>query len=98
MTVVELFQSGVEQEKDGNPLGAAQTFEDTLKRNPQFVPALLKLAYRDCLAANFAEAHQKIDRALEANKDDPATQYAAGVIHRAAGEWAEAEKSFAVSI
>ncbi len=98
MTAEELYLRGVEQEKDGAPEAAARTYEQVLQRAPHYIPALLKLAYRDYGAANVDSAQQKIDRALLNKSSDPALLYAAGVVRRAAGNWAEAESAFSASL
>jgi tetratricopeptide (TPR) repeat protein len=98
MTAEELYLRGVEQEKDGSPEAAARTYKQVLQRKPDYVPALLKLAYRDYEAANLDAAQQKIERALVEKGSDPALFYAAGVIRRAAGNWAEADSAFSASL
>ncbi len=98
MTAEDLYLRGVEQEKNGDQEAAAKTYEQILQRKPGYVPALLKLAYRDYGAANFDAAQQKIDRALAQNNDDPAVLYAAGVVRRAAGRWSEADSAFSASL
>jgi tetratricopeptide (TPR) repeat protein len=98
MTAEELYLEGVEQEKDGQPEAAERTYEQVLQRAPHYIPALLKLAYRDYGAANLDAAQQRIDRALLDKSSDPALLYASGVVRRAAGNWAAAESAFSASL
>ncbi len=98
MTVEELYLRGVEQEKNGDPEGAIRTYKQVLRRNSGYVPALLKLARCDYAAADLVAAQQKVDAALAQSHDDPAVQYAAGIVHRAAGRWAAAESAFSASL
>ncbi|HET7841006.1 MAG TPA: tetratricopeptide repeat protein, partial [Terriglobia bacterium] len=98
MTIEELYQRGVEQEKNGDSEGAARTYDQVLRRKPGYVPALLKLARRDYAAADLNAAQQKIGAALAQSPDDPAAQYAAGIVHRAAGRWAAAERALSASV
>jgi tetratricopeptide (TPR) repeat protein len=98
MTVEEVFLAGVEQEKDGQEDAAAETYGQVLERDPGYVPALLKRAWRSYRAANFAEAEGFIARALARNSSDPAIHYAAGVVYRAAQRWGLAQDALWAAI
>ncbi|MGA2631681.1 MAG: DUF5107 domain-containing protein, partial [Terriglobia bacterium] len=98
MTVEELFLAGVEQEKDGQEDAAAETYGQVLERDPGYVPALLKRAWRSYRAADFAEAEGYIARALARNNSDPAIHYAAGVVYRAAQRWGLAQDALWAAI
>jgi tetratricopeptide (TPR) repeat protein len=93
MTVEELFLAGVEEEKDGQENAAADTYTEVLAREPGYVPALLKQAWRSYRAANFVQAESFIARALARNASDPAIHYAAGVVYRASQRWGLAQES-----
>jgi tetratricopeptide (TPR) repeat protein len=98
MTAEELYLRGVDQEKDGDPQAAEQTYKQALRSNPNYVPALLKLAWRDYTAADFDSAHEIINQALAQNSNDPAAQYAAGLLFRSTERWSEAESAFSASM
>ena len=91
MSVEELFLAGVEEEKDGDEEAAAEVYTEVLKRDPGYVPALLKQAWRNYRAANIVQAESFITRALARNSSDPAIQYAAGVVYRASQRWGMAQ-------
>jgi len=92
------FLNGVDQEKRGDPEGAVQTYRQVLERDPAYIPALLKLAWRSYRAADFSAAEDLIKRGLARSGSDPQLQYAAGVIYRAEGRWGLAEDAFWTSI
>jgi len=98
MTVEEQFLYGINQEKDGREPAAQATFAAVLKRDPGFVPALLKQAWSNYFAANFPAAQQSVAHALVRNNTSPDANYAAGVIYRAAGRLALANDAFWASI
>ncbi|HEV2493826.1 MAG TPA: DUF5107 domain-containing protein [Terriglobia bacterium] len=98
MTVEEQFLYGVSQEKDGQEVAAQATFAAVLARDPGYVPALLKQAWSDYLAADFLAAQQSIARALARNNASPDAHYTAGVIYRATGRLALAADAFWASI
>jgi len=98
MSVEALFLFGVEQEKDGKEEAAAETYQRVLERDPGYVPALLKLAWRQYRSADFQSAERYIARALARNGTDPAVHYAAGVIYRAAQRWTLAQDAFWAAI
>lgn len=98
MTVEELFRLGVAEETSGHDLAAHATFQQVLERDSGYVPALLKIAWWDYRAADFAGAEQAVRRALERAGDDPEVHYAAGVVYRATGRPTLAEDAFWSSI
>lgn len=98
LTVEELFLRGAEQEKDGNEEAAAATYEQALQRDPGFIPALLKQAWRYYRSEDFARAEDSIRGAIGRDPSDQQVQFAAGVIYRASGRWALAEDAFWASI
>lgn len=84
MSVEELYLSGVEQEQDGKEEATAGIFTRVLDRDPAYIPALLKLAWRSYGGADFTQAQGFIARALARDSRNPQTHYAAGVIYRGA--------------
>jgi len=98
MTVDELFQHGVLQEKNSQPDAALRTYQEVLERDPLNIPALLKLAWQDYRAANLPSEEQRIARAMSRNSVDPAVHYAAGVIYRASGRLTLAQDALWASI
>jgi tetratricopeptide (TPR) repeat protein len=98
MTATQLYLRGVDQEKDGDAGAAGRSYEEVLRRDPEYTPALLKLAYRDYAAGDLNAAQQKIEKALQQGGSNPEVKYAAGVFSRAAGRWAEAAADFSASV
>jgi len=98
MTVEEIYLRGIEQEKHGNSEAAAKSYELALQRDPQHIPALLKLAWRDYDAADFDSALAKIALAEKRDNTNPDVQYAAGVIYRAKGDLTKAQDAFWLSL
>ena len=97
-SVEELFLQGVLEEKEGNWKNAQQLFDETLKRDPTYIPVLCKLATQQYRAANFPLAEKYIERAIQQDAAAPQTQYLAGVIYRAAGKTNRAQDAFWTSI
>jgi tetratricopeptide (TPR) repeat protein len=98
MSVEELFLRGVEQEKDGHENAAAATYLQVLDRDAGYVPALLKLAWRDYRAADFQSAEGYLARALARDGTSPQTHYVAGVVYRAAQRWGLAQDALWAAI
>ncbi len=94
LTIEELFLRGVDAEGEGTPLEAARIYNEVLARDSGYVPALMKLAARQYLAADFPSAEALIVRALARDPKDPRVQYLAGVIYRGAGELHTAKDAF----
>ena len=98
MTVEELFLLGVTQEKHGDDEAAQATFEEVLRRDPGYVPALVKQAWQRYRSGDFPGAENSIARALARNAFDPDVHYAAGAIYRASERWTLAQDAFWASI
>jgi tetratricopeptide (TPR) repeat protein len=98
MTVQQLFLYGANTEKDGKEEAAAEIYRRVLERDPGYVPALLKQAWRRLRSADFQGAEGSIYRALARNANDPEVNYAAGVIYRASRRWTLAEDAFWAAI
>src|SRR5271157_5487776 len=98
MTVEELFLHGVDQEKGGDDQAAQTTFEEVLRRDPGYVPALREQAWRRYRGGDFPGAENSIARALARSAFDPEVHYAAGVVYRASGRWTLAQDAFWASI
>jgi tetratricopeptide (TPR) repeat protein len=94
MSVEELFLSGVEAEKDGNEQTAQATYLAVLKRDPGYIPALVKMAGIEFRAGDFRLAEGFLAPALARDDRNPETLYAAGVVYRAAHRWSEAQDMF----
>ncbi|MFB3920619.1 MAG: DUF5107 domain-containing protein [Terriglobia bacterium] len=94
MSVEELFLAGVEEEKDGDEDAAARIYSEVLKRDPGYIPALLKHIWLSYRAGNFEQAEAIVATALARNASDPSIHYAAGVVHRASQRWGMAQDSF----
>ena len=103
MTAQEIYQYGVEKEKESAVEGAPPGEEDeianiyrrVLEQDPGYGPALLKLAWRRYRAADFRGAVDLLDCARD--RFDPEVNYAYGVIYRAAGNLEKAANSFWLS-
>jgi tetratricopeptide (TPR) repeat protein len=94
MSVEELFLSGVEAEKDGSEHTAQATYYAVLKRDPGYIPALVKMAGHELRAGNFLAAEGFLAPALARDDRNPETLYAAGVVNRAAHRWSKAQDMF----
>jgi tetratricopeptide (TPR) repeat protein len=94
MSVEELFLSGVEAEKDGSEQTAQATYFAVLKRDPGYIPALVKMAWHELRAGNFLAAEGFLAPALARDDRNPETLYAAGVVNRAAHRWSKAQDMF----
>jgi tetratricopeptide (TPR) repeat protein len=94
MSVEELFLSGVEAEKDGGEQTAEATYLAVLKRDPAYIPALVKMAWRELRAGNFLSAEGFLAPALTRDDRNPDTLYAAGVVNREAHRWSLAQDMF----
>lgn len=98
VTVEELFLRGEEQEKEGREGEAEGTYQAVLERDPNYIPALLKLAWRNYRAGDFPRAEGRIYRALARNSFDPRVHYAGGVIYRASERWTLSQDAFWAAI
>lgn len=98
MSVEELFLSGVDLEKAGDAEGATDVYFAVLKRDPAYVPALVKMAWHNLTAGDFTTAEGFITPALARDGRNPETLYAAGVVYRAAHRWSLAQDMFWAAI
>jgi tetratricopeptide (TPR) repeat protein len=94
MSVEELFLSGVEAEKGGSPQTADVIYLAVLKRDPGYIPALVKMVWHELGAGNFLAAEGFLAPALARNDRNPETLYAAGVVYRAEHRWSLAQDMF----
>ena len=94
MSVEELFLSGEEAEKEGREQTAQSTYAEVLKRDPGYIPALLKMTWREVRAGNFQAADSHVAAALARDDRKPETLYAAGVVARASRRWSRAQDMF----
>jgi tetratricopeptide (TPR) repeat protein len=94
----ELFLQSALDERQGNRARAQQTLNELLKRDPNNIPVLLKLAIQHDRDGDFRTAEGYIDRAIRLDDSDPVLQYAAGVIYRGAGRMDSAQDAFWASI
>ncbi len=93
-----LYMRAVLLQKSGDPQEAIKVYDEVLKRDPHYVPALLKEAWFQYRAGDFAQAERLLTRAKEREDSDPAVQYALGVVLRAEGRLNPAEDGFWTSI
>ena len=98
LSTEQLFLRAVNDKKEGRPLEASRLYREVLKRDPGYVPALLKLAQQEYLAADFAGAEGLIVRAQARDAKDPGVSYLAGVIYKGAGKMGLARDGFWKSI
>jgi tetratricopeptide (TPR) repeat protein len=94
LTTEALFLRGVTEEKEGRPLNAARIYEEVLRRDPNYIPALLKLAARAYEGSDFSSAEGLVERAIRRNSADPNAHYLAGVIYRGAGQLTRSQDEF----
>lgn len=92
--VQELYYHGVFVQKSGRLQEALKIYDQVLQRDPNYVPALLKLAWNAYDGADFQTAESLIARALKRDGENPAVNYAAGVIDRAFGKLTLAQDAF----
>jgi tetratricopeptide (TPR) repeat protein len=97
-SIEELYLQGVFLQKREDLEGALRTYEDVLKRDSGYIPALIEEALYHYQAADFQKAEHLITLALQRNDESPAAEYAAGVIYRADGQLPLAEDAFWKSI
>jgi tetratricopeptide (TPR) repeat protein len=98
MSVEELFLSGVAAEKDGREQTAEATYLAVLKRDPGYIPALVKMAWHELRAGNFPLAEDFVAPAVARDDRNPETLYAAGVVYREAHRWSMAQDMFWAAI
>lgn len=95
--IEQLYLHGLFQQKTGDWRGAEKTYAEVLKRDPDYIPALLKVAWRDYGAAEYGNAEAMLQRALARDNDvhsEAAIPYALGVVDRAEGKLNRANDAF----
>jgi tetratricopeptide (TPR) repeat protein len=97
-SVQELFLRGELLEKEGQQQDADRLFDEILRRDPNDIPVLRKMAMRHYRAAEFTLARDLMERAVQLNDADAETQYLAGIIYRATGQLASAEDALGASV
>ncbi len=98
LSVEDLFLRGLDVEKKGRSLEAIGIYQEVLKRDSGFVPALLKLAQADYEAADFAGAEALMARARAREEENPQVGYLAGVIYKGDGKLGLAKDGFWYSL
>ena len=93
-----LYMRGVLLQKMGELQRAVKVYDEVLHRDPGYVPALLKEAWLNYEAGDFAGAERLLGRAKGRDETDAAVQYALGVVYRAEGQLTLAEDGFWTSI
>ncbi|MCL5006362.1 MAG: DUF5107 domain-containing protein [Acidobacteria bacterium] len=91
MTAQELYDLGVEKEKRygleagsvGGECPIYEIYQQAVRRDPHFTPALLKLAWREYRGADFAGAQKLL--ASAGGQSDPYVDYTYGLIYRSLG-------------
>jgi tetratricopeptide (TPR) repeat protein len=99
--IQQLYLHGVFLQKTGDWRGSTKIYEQVLQRDPGYVPALLKEAWRNYHAADFTKAESLLERAIDRDNDvnsDPAIPYALGVVERADGKLSRAKDAFWTAI
>lgn len=97
-TVQELFLQGALLEKEGQQEDADRLFKESLRRDPNYVPVLRKMAIQSYHAAEFTLARDYVERAIRQDDADAETQYLAGIVYRATGQPASAEAALWASV
>lgn len=91
MTAQELFDLGLKEQKrhglegarTGGEAGIYRLYQQAVRRDPDFVPALLKLAWRDYEGADFVAAEKHLATADAST--NPNVDYTLGLIYRSQG-------------
>ena len=94
----ELYLNGVFLQKRGDLPSALLEYDQVLKRDPDYIPALIKEAIDRYNAADFQKANQFLARARQGDNNDPTIAYASGMIYRANGQLSLAKDAFWTSI
>jgi tetratricopeptide (TPR) repeat protein len=98
MSVAEEYLNGVLEDKRGNHAAAANLLQEVLKRDPNYIPALRRLAAQDYLAGDFNAASKEIEKAILQDSSDAETEYEAGTIWRETGDTARARNALWSSV
>lgn len=93
-----LYMRGVLLQKMGEVQRAVKVYDEVLRRDPNYIPALVKEAWLKYQAGDFAEAEGLLGRAKGRDETNPAVEYALGVVYRAEGKLTLAEDGFWTSI
>jgi tetratricopeptide (TPR) repeat protein len=96
--IEELYLYGVFLQKSEDLEGAMRIYDDVLKRDPGYIPALIQEALYCYRSVDFKKAAQLIALALRRNDENPAVEYTAGVVYRADGQLSLAKDAFWKSI
>lgn len=96
--IEELYLHGVFLEQRGGLDAALRVYAEVLRRDPGYIPALLKLAWNAYSGFDLARAQDFIQRALTRDDENPRVLYAEGVIDRAQGRLTRAQNAFWASI
>ena len=89
-----VYLHGVLLEEMGDSEAARRIYDQVLRRDPGYIPALLKEALYEYRAANLAQAESNVARALAQDGEDPSVHYLAGVVYRAASRLTLAQDAF----
>ena len=96
--IQELFLAAQTDEKERRQPEAWKRYEEVLKRDPNYVPALLKMAFKAYGAGDLTQAQNYATSAMAVDETDPQVLYVNGVIQRRAGKWTLAQDLFWASI
>jgi tetratricopeptide (TPR) repeat protein len=90
----ELYLQGVFLQKRGDTEAARKTYQQVLRQDPGYIPALLQAAFSSYRAADFTTAEHLLQMAQQRDKENPLVSYAAGLIFRAEGRFSLANDAF----
>lgn len=93
-----LYLRGVFLQKVGNMQGALKVYNEVLRRDPEYIPALLREAWYHYRAGDLVQAEHLIARATNRDGTNPEAQYVSGVVYRAEGRFDLAKDGFWTSI
>lgn len=94
----ELYLHGVFLQKRGDMPDALKDYDQVLKQDPGYIPALIKEAIYRYEGADFQKAGALLARASRRDNENPTVAYAAGVIYRAEGQLPLAKDALWTSI
>jgi tetratricopeptide (TPR) repeat protein len=90
----QLYLQGVFLEKRGESEAARKIYQQVLRRDPGYVPALLQEAFYSYRAADFTQSDHFIHLAQQRESENPMVAYAAGLLYRAEGRLSLANDAF----
>lgn len=96
--IEQLYLQAEFLEKRGETQGALQLYDQILKQDSGFTPALIQEALYHYRAADFQKAEQFITLAIGRKDESPEAAYVAGLIYRAEGRLSEAQNAFWQSV